>query len=157
MPTDALLHANNDLVATGFLQAVLDQRGGIGSRMPNEEDGGKSWAQTGFVLVSIVGGSPNSYAAGLRRPVLDIQAKWISVGSKQPPWSLANELAERIIAGCYKAYSAPIEAILPAGYERAFVQSAYPLTEPRRLLADPSSIATYQFDLQLNWVPGGVG
>ena len=158
MTTDAVLkHANNDLVALGLIQAILDQRGGIGSRMPDGGDGGKSWAQTGFVLVSIVGGSPNVYARGLRRPVIDVQAKWIALASKQPPWSLANELAERIIAGCYRVNASPIQAILPAGYERAFVQSAYPLTEPRRIGGDPSSIATYQFDMQVNWVPEGVG
>lgn len=158
MPTDTVLkRGNSELVAVGFLQAILDQRGGIGSRMPNEDDGGRSWSKTGFVLLSVVGGSPNVYAPGLRRPVLDVQAKWIAVASKQVPWFLANDLAERIVAGCYRAYADPIEAILPAGFERCFVQSAYPLTEPRRVGGDASNIATYQFDMQLNWVPGGVG
>lgn len=157
MTTTDLKHANSELVAVGFLQAILGQHGGMGSRMPSEDDGGKSWAKTGFVLLSVVGGSPNVYAAGLRRPVLDVQAKWIAPNSKQPPWFLANDLAERIVAGCYGAYDSPVEAILPAGFERAFVQTAYPLTEPRRIGGDASNIATYQFDLQLNWVPGGVG
>lgn len=152
--TDTVLHANNDLVAVGFLQSVLDRRGGIGAKLPGD---GSSWAHAGFVKLAVVGGSPGISARGLRRPVLDVQAKWIAVGSKQPPWSKANDLAERIIEGCYKAYSRPVEAILPDGYERAFVQTAYPLTEPRRLGGDDSSIATYQFDLQINWVPGGVG
>jgi len=151
----ALKRANTELVAVGFLQVILDQRGGIGSRLPG--DNGTSWAKTGFVLLSVVGGSPNAYAYGLRRPVLDVQAKWIAPNSKQPPWFQANDLAERIVAGCYGAYASPVEAILPAGFERAFVQSAYPLTEPRRIGGDASNIATYSFDMQLNWVPGGVG
>jgi hypothetical protein len=109
------------------------------------------------VQYAVVGGSPNIYARGLRRPVLDVRARWIAVGSKQAPWAKAAALAERVLAGCFDAYDDGIEAILPAGYERALVQSAYPLTEPRRVGGDDSAIATFQFDLQVNWVPGGVG
>jgi len=152
MPTDTVLHANSELVAVGFFKNILDQDGGIGARLPGDTS---SWATTGFVKIAVVGGSPNVYAP-LRRPVIDVQAKWIAPNSKQPPWYQANDLAERIIAGCYGAYQQPVEAILPAPYERAFVQSAYPLTEARRIGGDDSDIATFQFDLQINWVGGGV-
>lgn len=152
--TATLKRANSDLVAVAFLQAVLGQSGGVGAKLPGDT---ASWATTGFVKLQGVGGSPDPYAYGLRRPMFDVQAKWIAPTSKQPPWFKANDLAERIIAGCYGAYSQPVEAILPAGFERCLVQSAYPLTEPRRLGGDDSDIATYQFDLQINWVPGGVG
>lgn len=153
MAAATLKRANNDLVFVGFLQVILDQRGGVGAKLPDLA----SWATTGFVQFVGVGGSPNVYAAGLRRPVFDVRAKWNAPASKQPPWYQANDLAERIIAGCYAAYQSPVEAVLPSGFERAFVQSAYPLTEPRRIGGDDSNIATYQFDLQLNWVAGGVG
>jgi hypothetical protein len=148
----ALDRANSELVAVAFLQAVLGQSGGVGAKLPGDTS---SWADTGFVKILGLGGSPNPYAP-LRRPVLDIQAKWIALNSKQPPWAKAAALAERIIAGCYGAYQQPVEAVLPDGYEHAFVQSAYALTEPRRVGGDDSNIATFQFDLQLNWVGGGV-
>lgn len=153
MATDTLTRANSELVAVGFLKNILDQSGGIGARLPGDTS---TWAKTGFVKIAVVGGSPNIYAP-LRRPVIDVQAKWIALNSKQPPWYAANDLAERILAGCYGAYQRPVEAILPAGFERALVQSAYALTEARRIGGDDSNIATYQFDLQLNWVGGGIG
>lgn len=149
---DVLIHANTELVAVAFLQSVLGQQGGVGAKLPGD---GSSWADTGFVKILGLGGSPNIYAP-LRRPVIDVQAKWIAPGSKQPPWAKAAALAERIVAGCYGAYQQPVEAVLPTGYERAFVQSAYALTEPRRVGGDDSNVATFQFDLQLNWVGGGV-
>lgn len=153
MPTDTLKHANSELVAAAFLQSILGQSGGVGARLPGDT---ASWADTGFVQISVVGGSPNVYGP-LRRPVLDVRAKWIAPASKQPPWYLANDLGERILAGCYGAYQSPVEAILPSGFEKAFVQSAYALTEMRRMGGDDSNIATFQFDLQVNWVGGGIG
>lgn len=148
-----LKHANTELVAVAFLQSVLGQQGGVGAKLPGDQS---SWADTGFVKIVALGGSPNPYAP-LRRPVIDVQAKWIVQSSKQPGWAKAAELAERIVAGCYGAYQQPVEAVLPDGYERAFVQSAYALTEPRRIGGDDSNIATFQFDLQLNWVGGRLG
>lgn len=152
MPTDTVHHANSELVAVGFLKNILDQGDGIGAKLPGDT---ASWAKTGFVQISVVGGSPSVYAP-LRRPVIDVRAKWISPGSKQPPWYAANDLAERILAGCYGAYQSPVEAIMPTGFEKAFVQCAYALTEMRRIGGDDSNIATFQFDLQLNWVGGGI-
>lgn len=148
-----LQRANTDLVAAALIQAILGQSGGVGAKLPGDTS---SWAKTGFVKLAVVGGSPNIYAP-LRRPVLDVQAKWIAPNSKQPPWFLANDLAERIIAGFYGDPANPRQVTLPAGYERAFVQSAYALTEPRRIGGDDSDIATYQFDAQVNWVGAGVG
>jgi len=151
MPTDTLKHANNELVAVAFLQAILGQTGGVGARLPGDT---ASWATTGFVQIGVVGGSPNVYGP-LRRPVIEVKATAIAPASKQPPWYQANDLAERILAGCYDAYQAPVQTILPPGFENAFVQSAYALTEARRLGGDDSNIARYTFDLQLNWVPAG--
>ena len=153
MPTTTLKKANSELVAVAFLQQLLGQSGGVGARLPGDTS---SWAQTGFVQISGVGGSPNVYAQ-LRRPVVDVRAKWIAPNSKQPPWNRAADLAERIIAGFYGEPAEPRLVVLPAGFERAFVQSAYALTEPRRIGGDDSNIATFQFDMQLNWVGDGVG
>lgn len=154
MVTDTVLHANSELVTVALIELILDRRGGVGARMPGGD--GASWAKTGFVLVAGVGGSPNVYSP-LRRPVMDVRAKWVAPGSKQPPWNLAAELAERVIAGFYGDSGQPTEVVLPAGFERAFVQSAYALTEPRRIGGDPSNIASFQFDVQVNWVGGGLG
>lgn len=148
-----LKKANSELVAAAFLQALLGQAGGVGAKLPGDT---ASWAQTGFVQIAGVGGSPNVYAP-LRRPVFDVRARWIAPSSKQPPWNQAADLAERIIAGFYGEQGEPRLVVLPAGFERAFVQSAYALTEPRRIGGDDSNIATFQFDMQLNWVGDGVG
>lgn len=153
MPTDTVRAANSELVAVGFLKNILDQGDGIGAKLPGDVS---SWASTGFVQIAVVGGSPDVYGP-LRRPVIDVRAKWIAPASKQPPWYAANDLGERILAGCYAAYQNPVEAIMPAGFEKAFVQSAYALTEMRRMGGDDSNVATFQFDLQINWVGGGLG
>jgi len=147
-----LKHANSELVAVAFLQTILGQSGGVGAKLPADES---SWKDSGFAQITVVGGSPSVYAP-LRRPVFEVKATAVAPGSKQPPWYVANDLAERILAGCYGAYLSPVEAILPTPYERAFVQSAYALTEARRVGGDDSSYARYQFDLQINWVGGGV-
>jgi hypothetical protein len=153
MPTATLESATSELVAIALIQAILGQAGGVGTKLPGDT---KTWAATGFVKLAGVGGSPNIYAP-LRRPVLDVQAKWIAPTSKQPPWAKANALAERVLAGLWGRSGEPREVVLPAGYERAFVQAAYALTEPRRIGGDDSNIATFQFDLQIAWVGGGVG
>lgn len=142
--------ANSELVAAAFIQSILGQSGGVGAKLPGDL---KSWADTGFVQISGVGGSPSVYGPR-RHPVIDVRAKWVAPNSKQPPWYLANDLGERILAGCYGAYQAPLVVTLPAGYQSAFVQSAYALTEMRRMGGDDSNIATFQFDMQLNWVGG---
>lgn len=151
MPTSTLKSANSELVVAAFLQQLLGQSGGVGAKLPGDT---ATWAQTGFVQIAGVGGSPNLYAP-LRRPVIDVRARWIAPASKQPPWNRAADLAERIIAGFYGEQAEPRLVVLPAGFERALVQSAYAVTEPRRLGGDDSNIATFQFDAQINWV--GVG
>lgn len=146
-----LKHANNDLVAVGFLKAILDQTGGVGLDLP----GDASWADTGFVQVTaVVGGSSDIYTPQ-RHPVVGVKCWAQKQASKRPPWQQANNLAETIRAGCQGRYHSPVVPVLPAGYPPVLVHDAYALSDPRRVLGDDSSYAGYQFDLQLHWTPTG--
>jgi hypothetical protein len=40
---------------------------------------------------------------------------------------------------------------MPTNYSPAIVLSAYPLSEPSRVEADPSGYARFTFDLALDW------
>jgi hypothetical protein len=142
-----LLLPNNELVLAAWIQAVLNQVGGVGSNLPSDET---SWKDTGFVQIAVVGGS-SSPTMPVKSPVFGVKCTAVAPGSRRPPWDQANQLAERIRAGCFTAQQAPLEVTLPDGYEHAAVRSAFLLTEPRRLGGDDSAYARYQFDLQMHW------
>lgn len=141
-------YANNDLVAVAFLQAILNQSGGVGTELPADP---ASWATTGFVQVlSGVGGTDDIYTPQ-RHPVIGIKCWAQKPGDRRPQWQMANNLAEAIRAGCLGHYTNPVGVGLPAGYPTVLVHAAYPLSVPRRVLGDDSAYAGYQFDLQMHW------
>lgn len=140
------------LVAVAFLRALLGQSGGVGTRLPAKVEGKpESWADTGFVQITSVGGNVDPYALHYS-PVLGVRCWAVAPNSKQPPWNVANQLAERIRTACYAVRSAPPVVQLPPGYPTCYVQSAYLLSEPMPVQGDDSSYACYRFDLQLHWV-----
>lgn len=142
-----LLLPTNELVASAWIQAVLNQVGGVGSKLPGDQ---ASWKDTGFVQIAIVGGS-SSPTMPVKSPVIGCKCTAVNPGGRLPPWDQANQLAERIRAGCFTAQQAPLEVTLHAGYMHAAVRSAFLLNEPRRLGGDDSAYARYQFDLQMHW------
>jgi len=146
--TGALLLPHNELVLAAWIQAVLGQVGGVGSKLPGDA---ASWAQSGFVQIAVVGGSSSPYMP-LKSPVFGVKCTAVAPnGGRQPVWDQANQLAERIRAACFTAQQAPQEVTLPSGYQHAAVRSAYLLNEPRRVGGDDSAFARYVFDLQMHW------
>jgi hypothetical protein len=145
------LLANNDLVATGFLKAILGWTSNVGADLPDAA----SWSPDGFVqITSGIGGSSSVYVPR-HSPVVSVKC-WArnASASRRPPWPKANNTAEAIRAGCFTAYRRPVAVTLPAGYPGASVHSAYLLTEPMRLPNDDSAYACYQFNLQMHWTTG---
>lgn len=147
-----LVLPNSSLVAVAFLRGLLGQSGGVGTRLPAKVDGKpETWADTGFVQVTPIGGSPDPYALHYS-PVLSVRCWAVAPGSKQTPWNAANQLAERIRVGCYRVRSAPPVVQLGGSYPTCYVQSAYLLSEPTPVQADDSHYAIYRFDMQVHWV-----
>ena len=142
-----LLRATNDLVATAWLQIVLDASGGVGTMLPGDQ---ASWAKTGFVQHAVIGGSADPWST-LHSPVYEVNCWSVAQNSRQPPWALANQLAERIRYGCFGQDQQPVSVALPPGYPGAAIRSARVLQEPRRVPGDLSSFGRYQFDLQMFW------
>jgi hypothetical protein len=142
-----LLLPNNELVASAWIQTVLNQVGGVGSKLPGDQS---SWKDTGFVQITVVGGSSSPYMP-LKSPVIGCKCTAVNPGGRFPPWDQANQLAERIRGACFTAQQAPQLVALPSGYEHAAVRSVYLLNDPKRLGGDDSAYARYQFDLQMHW------
>jgi hypothetical protein len=117
------------------------------------------WIQTGFVTISVVGGSPDPYLP-VKKPVLQVDA-WAAVpGSNKPPWGMANVLIETIRYATLQRTGFNRLLTLTANgfaYPSAVVDSAYFLTEPRRDYADAADYAHYLCDMQVVWrTPGDV-
>jgi hypothetical protein len=141
-------YANTDLVAAGFIKAILNRTSGVGADLP----GDNSWITDGFVQITAGIGGSSSVNVPRVSPVVSVKCWWRNAGnSRRPPWNKSNSLAESIRAGCFRAYQSPVEVVLPGDYPTANVRSAYLLTEPRRIPGDDSAFACHQFDMQLHW------
>jgi hypothetical protein len=98
----------------------------------------------------VVGGTPNLDIPE-RAPVIEVNCYAVKVGSSKPPWNLASQLAEIVIAETYRS-DAGARLVLPGtGYGLALVQTAAVVSEVRRVSADTGSYAHAQFDLVLRW------
>lgn len=144
------LYADTLLVAQAWLNGLFPTSR-VAMMLPEPSDNGSlSWQDTGFVVVSTVGGIPNPYVP-LRNPIVSVDCWAAVVGSTKPPWNMASNLVETILAGCQDHTSIPRALTLPTGYPAARVLSAYPVSEPQRVNGDPSSYARYNFSLALHW------
>lgn len=145
---------NSELVFEAWLKGIDGvPPNGVGTTLPGDNT---TWAASGFVQYSVVGGSPGVYVPE-REPVFTVDCWAVRLNSAKPPWGMANNLAETIVEACYQGVdetipTARVVTISRSGYEQARVQSAYPLTEPRRMPGDEARFARYQFDLALFWV-----
>lgn len=139
--TTPVLRATPELVATAWLKTVVGDI--VATTLPKPAaDGTLSWASTGFVTLTVAGGTPNLYVP-LREPVIGVDCWAVNPQSQTPPWNRAASLAEAIQAACYDHPAIPKLVALPSGYPAARVLSAYTAGEHRRVPDDPSSYARY--------------
>jgi hypothetical protein len=129
----------------------------VGTQLPPDVDPNgsvASWIATGFVTVSVVGGTPDPLLP-INRPVLQVDC-WATVpGSNKPPWYKAAALASAIRYATWDRVRIPrpvVASVNGVEYPLAVVQSAYLLTAPRRLYDDQGDYSRYQFDLALTWI-----
>ncbi len=148
MPT--ILRPTTELVAVAWLAGLFDNPI-VSTTLPKPAtDQTISWADTGFVVVSTVGGTPNMYHP-MRNPVVSVDCWAVNPHSAKPPWGKANNLAETILAACQDHQNVPRPLTLPGDFPPARVLSAYALGEPQRVPDDQASYAHYNFPLALHW------
>ena len=141
-----ILRASTELVAVAWLKGIVGDI--VATNLPRSN---ATWAASGFVTVTTVGGTPNLYVP-MRAPVIAVSCWAVNPDSNRPPWNKAAYLAEQIQAGCYDTTGTPRLLTLPAGYPNARVLSAYSTYEPRRVPDDEASYARLDMGLTLNWV-----
>lgn len=156
MPSSALpLLATSELVACAWIGSIdgLSPQMTATTLPPNDA----AWAPTGFVTVSVVGGSPDIYNP-VKKPVMQIDCYATRPGSNKPPWGQANVIAETIRYATLQRTGFNRELSLSANgvsYPSAAVQSAYLMTEMRRMYSDAADYAHYSFDMQMTWITIG--
>lgn len=148
--------ATSEIVAVAWLLGVTGLTADadhVGTMLPARDPVlGWKWADSGFVqMVAVTGGTPGLHVQQ-REPVIQIDFWAVNADSGRPPWGKARELAELVIADTYPAGNRNVSALMPDDYQGAYVQSAYPVTEPRRVPGDGGSFARLTMDLTLVWV-----
>lgn len=151
---------NSELVAVAWLGGITGLTSAMVSMtLPSDTS---TWSATGFVTVGsgdigssgIIGGTPDPYTR-LRNPVASVHTWAVKPGSAKPPWRMAANLAELIVAGCYDEDNMRRVLVLPTGYGCARVMEATVLREPSRVPGDQGGYARFYLDLQLHWVSLG--
>lgn len=135
---------STELVATAWLQQTSDTQADVGTELPKDAS---TWLD-GFLQVTVVGGTPDMELL-VRRPVVQVDCWATTAGSSEPPWGLAAHLSSVVLAAAYSA--GPRLTVLPDPFGTVRVQSAYVVSEPRRIPSDEARYARVQFDLQLHW------
>jgi hypothetical protein len=111
-----------------------------------------TWSASGFTTVAAAGGDAPAYVP-MRMPVMGVQTVGVAPTSGKPPWNLASQLAEAIVAATLDHRTVPRRVTMPSNlYAPAFVRSVRCLTEPRRVPSDPGDFARFTLDLALDWV-----
>lgn len=142
-----------ELVAVGWLKLVPGAPAAVGTELPGPDSSGVApWAADGAITVLAVGGGRHMYVA-LRSPIVTVDC-WAAPAtpSRHPPFGLANQLAETVIAHTYSDGGKEEIDVPLAGYNDARVLSAWPVSEPRRIPEEGTGYAHYSFDLALHWI-----
>lgn len=145
---------HGELVAQAWLRQLQGvPSNGVSTTLPKDNS---TWAASGFVVIEVVGGTPDLYNP-ISNPVVSIKCYACSLNSSQPNWGKANQLAEIIKLNGYGTVDSVNNAQRVVGlapqYQNARVLLAYPVSEPRRMPGDEARFALYQFEMQFVYVP----
>lgn len=154
------MNPNSDLVAEKWLGGVPGLVPAmVATTLPRAVD---TWTTMGpnkaFVVLTVVGGNPD-LSLPIRKPVYQIDCWATRIGSTNPPWGTANQVAELIrshVEARPVAYKRALTFTDKGDYRPALVQEAILRTEPRRGITaetgDEGGYARYMFDLELQWL-----
>lgn len=150
----------NDLVGVAWLVTYVAELDAafVGTALPKDTT---KWADTGFLQVTAIpGGRGPDIDLPRRLPVLQLDA-WATANtsgvasSNKVPWNLAAQLIEHVRIATEDAQTGRYGKTIPVktDYLPARIQAAYLLTEPEKVLNDPSGYARFTADLAIDWVP----
>lgn len=158
MTTPSLpLSPSDEMVAAAWIGSIPGLSPAmVGEQLPPDVVDGTvaAWVATGFVTVSVVGGTPDDLLP-VNRPVVQVDCWATRPGSNKPPWPDANAIALAIRRATWDRYriSRPLAiSVNGVAYPSAVVRSAYMATSFRRIYDDQGDYARYQADLALTWV-----
>lgn len=144
------LTPNSELVAVTYVRSLSlgpSATFGVGTTLPEATS---SWTD-GFVLVQVVGGSSDRDVPS-KHPLIQLDVYVPSVSTSKPQWGKAATVAADIVEKLYSHDSTSTPLVLPNTFKDARVQTAYAVSEPRRISNDPAGHARYTVDVVLNWV-----
>lgn len=139
-------------VAVAWLRTLPEIPAGVATTLPATREGQvPTWAEHGFITISVVGGTVRD--TNLRMPVVSVDAWAVAPNSDRPPWGKANGLTELVRDACYREDRFPVQVVpSPGDYLPALVQSASLVTSESRRVPDPdTSRAHYVLDVALYW------
>lgn len=143
----AYIYPSHELVAVAWLKTLTGiPTAQVATNLPADNE---SWAASGFVQVTAVGGNPNIDIPTFQ-PVVQIDCWANNVDSLKPPWGKASSLAERIVWASYGVQQ-PGSIDMGANFHSPRLMSVYALSEPRRILSDEAGFARVQFDMSFRW------
>jgi hypothetical protein len=145
----------SELVAVAWLSANVSGVTGsmVATTLPRDTS---AWAAKGFVQAQAAAGRTPDVDLPRRLPVIQVDLWGVNPDGKNPPWNLANQLAEQVRAATEAvgtAWRGKSLAMLKTGYDPARVWAVYLLTEPTRVVGDPSGYARFTLDLAIDWAP----
>lgn len=141
---------NSELVAVTYMRSLSlgpAETFGVGTTLPEATS---SWTD-GFVVAQVVGGSSDIDVPS-KHPLVQLDVYVPSVNTSKPQWGKAATIAADIVQKLYAHDSTSTELVLPITFKNAYVQTAYAVSEPRRISNDPAGHARYTVDVILNWV-----
>lgn len=159
MTTPSLpLRATDELVAVAWIGTIPGLSPGmVGEQLPEDVNSNgtvAAWVSTGFVAVSVVGGTPSDLLP-VNQAVMQVDCWATMPGSNKPPWFKAAAISRAILRATWDRYriSRPLTITVNGiAYPSAVVQSAYMATSFRRVYDDAGDYARYSGDLALTWV-----
>lgn len=141
---------NSELVAVTYIRSLSigpSASSGVGTTLPEATS---SWTD-GFAQIQVVGGS-SGVDVPSKHPIVQVDVYVPSVNSSKPQWGKAATIAADIVEKLYALDNEGKELVLGTTFKNARVQTAYAVSEPRRISNDPAGHARYTVDVALHWV-----
>lgn len=146
-------YATTEKVAVAWLSSLPDFSAAmVGTVLPAPPPAGGpvTWASTGFLVVTTLGGA-SELNFPLAHPRVSVQCWAVDPDTGLPPWNFAGDMAASIGAGCQSTQGVEQVLTLPNSDQNARLLSAYITSLPRRIYGDQGDYACMVTELALHW------
>ena len=147
-----MLRPNSMIVVPSWINTISELRPGISATELPEDN--STWGASGFVVVSVIGGSRDIYInAG--RPVVRLEVYAGVANKSRPLWGTANNVYQAIVAAHETPSTIQRQLTLSVrgkSYGKARVMSCYPLGEEQKKYDVDGDYACIWANWQFHWV-----